>query len=77
MLCRKLTSRAEGEVRPAETVGTGKTGLKMWSASERNEAAELSSSELQHWVLRPSWSRARTTQQQTEYRLPQPPSVVL
>lgn len=29
-------------------------------------AAELSSSELQHWVLRPCWTTARTTQQQTQ-----------
>lgn len=44
-------------------------GEERWKEGKQREksgAAELSSSELQHWVLRPCWSTARTTQQQTQ-----------
>lgn len=46
--------------------------LEQWSVgreAERSGAAELSSSELQHWVLGPCCTPARTTQQQTQDRL--------
>lgn len=45
--------------------------LKKWSVrkqgiKKKSEAAELFSPELQRWVLRPCWTTARTTQQQTQ-----------
>lgn len=39
---------------------------KLWELEGKCGAAELSSSELQHCVLRPCWTTARTTQQQTQ-----------